>query len=530
VRRYLALFLPLLSADRWLREGGKSGPTIFVEKVKNALRLAAVNEEALALGLSPGLALADARARVPDLLVMDHDLVADAALLTWLADSCGMYSPMVALDPPDGITLDITGCVHLWGEEKDLLSDLATRLTRQGFTARIALAETPDRARAFARHGGEVIAINRRTPPNRLNEARSTFRAEPFNWHSAPHLPVGALDLPEDQTIALRRAGLTSVAMLAERPRSALAARFGQGITAKLGRVLGEEDIHITPRRSLPALTFLHRFAEPVAHSDYMLAVIGELAEEAETELRQRGQGGRRFTISLFPSDGDTRRLAIETGAATRDPALLIRLFRERIDSLSDPLDPGFGYDAIRLDVRNTALLAPAQVTLDGRARSGEAVNGLIDRLGTRLGTGRVRRFASGDSHIPECAAYTTPASAPALPLPWAEVEGGEPPLRPLHLFDPPQRVDVIAEVPDGPPRRFRWRRGTHDIVAHEGPERISAEWWKRREGHKPGKGGLTRDYYRIEDSHGRRFWLFRHGLYGTEKQNPDWYLHGAFA
>ncbi len=522
-----------MSADRWLRNGGATGPTVFVEKVKNALRLAAVNEEALALGLSPGLALADARARVPDLRVVDHDPLADGALLIWLADSCGMYSPMVALDPPDGIILDITGCAHLWGGEKDLLSDLAARLTRQGFTARIALAETPDRARAFARHGGEVIAINRRTPPNRVNEARSTFRAEPSHWHSSPqdgpHLPVAALDLPDDQTVALRRAGLTSVAMLAARPRAGLAARFGKGMTAKLARVLGEEDIHITPRRHLPALVFLHRFAEPVARTDYMLGVIGELAGEAEIELRERGEGGRHFTVSLFRSDGDTRRLTIETGAATRDPALLIRLFRERIDSLSDPLDPGFGYDAIRLDVGNTAALAPAQTTLDGRAQTGEAVNGLIDRLGTRLGTGRVRRFASGDSHIPECAAYTTPASAPALPLPWAQVEAGEPPLRPLHLFDPPQRVDVIAEVPDGPPRRFRWRRGTHDVVAHEGPERIAAEWWKRRDGHQSGKGGLTRDYYRVEDSTGRRFWLFRHGLYGTEQQNPDWYLHGAF-
>ena len=97
--------------------------------------------------------------------------------------------------------------------------------------------------------------------------------------------------------------------------------------------------------------------------------------------------------------------------------------------------------------------------------------------------------------------------------------------MRPLHLFDPPHRIEVIAEVPDGPPRRFKWRRAMHDVIAHEGPERIASEWWKRRDAK-----GLTRDYFRVEDAQGRRFWLFRHGLYGGEAGNPDWYLHGCFA
>jgi protein ImuB len=83
----------------------------------------------------------------------------------------------------------------------------------------------------------------------------------------------------------------------------------------------------------------------------------------------------------------------------------------------------------------------------------------------------------------------------------------------------------VMAQVPDGPPRRFRWRRIAHDVTRYEGPERLSVEWWKRRS-----MSGLTRDYYRVEDSLGRRYWIFRHGLYGSEKVMPDWYLHGIFA
>ena len=149
----------------------------------------------------------------------------------------------------------------------------------------------------------------------------------------------------------------------------------------------------------------------------------------------------------------------------------------------------------------------------------------LADRLATRLGRGRVRRFRPADTHIPEQAQLELPAiDAPPQSLPWPEPVPGEPPLRPFYLFDPPQPIEVIAEVPDGPPHRFRWRRATHAVRRYEGPERIAAEWWRRRD-----NGGLTRDYYRVEDAQGRRYWLFRHGLY-EEKADPRWYIHGLFA
>jgi protein ImuB len=516
-RRYLALFLPMLSADRWLREPGKdqTAPYVFIEKHRGAMRIMAVGEVAQKLGIIPGMMLADARARVPDIMAVDHDEAADTALLNDIADDCDRYTPMVSLDPPNGLILDITGCAHVWGDEKDLVSALAARLAHYGFTLRIALAETPDRARALARHGGEMLSVNRRTPPDQLNENRTCY---------IPALPIAALDLDESSATALRRAGLYTIDDLAARPRAPLAARFGKGIVDKLSRVLGEEDIRIRPRRLPPALFFIRRFAEPVAATDYILATIDDLAAEARIALIERGMGGRSFAIGLFRSDGDTRRLTIETGAPTRDPALLNRLFRERIEALADPLDPGFGYDAVRLDVSTTEPLDVVQVSLEGEVAKGALLNGLIDRLGVRLGRGRVSRFAPGNSHIPELAAFTVPASMPPLPLPWEKVETGEPPLRPLHLFDPPHRIEVMAEVPDGPPRRFRWRRAVHDITLYEGPERIASEWWRRRDSR-----GLTRDYFRVEDSKGRRFWLFRHGLYGAEKVNPDWYLHGVF-
>jgi protein ImuB len=242
-------------------------------------------------------------------------------------------------------------------------------------------------------------------------------------------------------------------------------------------------------------------------------------------QLSERGAGGRRFDVSLFRSDGHIARLNIETSGPTRDAALLNRLFRERIGSLSDPLDPGFGYDLIRLAVPVTDPLTPEQLCLEGGSVAEAEIAALVDRLAVRLGRHRLRRLSAGNSHIPEQASLSLPIVDAPPPGPWSQPETGEPPLRPLYLFDPPQRIIVIAEVPDGPPHRFRWRRAMHDVTRFEGPERIAAEWWKR-----PSMTGLTRDYYRVEDRRGRRFWLFRHGLYRSERADPDWYLHGVFA
>jgi protein ImuB len=474
-------------------DGPRDAPLIFIEKAKNALRVAAACPRALALGLRLGLPLADARARVPDVCVIDHDPVGDAQLMIQIADWCDRYTPMVGLDPPNGLILDVTGCGHPYGAAEALAADAITRLSAKRLSVRSALAETPDKARACARF-------------------------------SQP-LPLAALELDDDSMTALRRAGLVTVADLAARPRAILAPRFGEAMTAKLARVLGEVDARITPRRMPPALFVTRRFAEPVAHTEFVLGALAELVGEAAIELDARGQGGKMFDASLYRSDGTVHRLAIATGTPTRDPALVMRLFRERIDALADPLDPGFGYDLIRLAIPVADTLGAAQLQLEGGAQLDVKTNALLDRLGVRLGTGRVRRFGAGDSHIPEQAAFSFPACASPALLPFPMATPGEPPLRPLHLFDPPHRIEVMAEVPDGPPRRFRWRRAVHDVTRYEGPERIAAEWWKRRD-----MKGLTRDYYRVEDARGRRFWVFRHGLYGAEAANPDWYLHGLFA
>lgn len=468
------------------------------------MRLMAVDRTALSLGLSPGLMLADARARVPDLKVTEQDARADQDWLERLQIGCIRYTPTVALDAPNGLVLDITGCVHLFGSETELAEDVEIRMARLGMTLRHAIAGTPEAALALARF---------QTAPS-ADEATAVRR-----------LPVAALRLEAESETALKRAGLKTVGDVASRPMATIAARFGEEAATALRQITGEVESPLIPRRPLAPITAERRFAEPVARTEYALLILEELAHEAGQQLEERKQGGRRFEGIFFRTDGLARRLTIETGLPTREAEAVMRLFRERLDSLSDPLDPGFGFDMIRLSVAFTENLAPTQLRLEGGSVSEGEVATLVDRLSTRLGRGRLKRFRPRDSHIPEQAQLALPA-ADALgqpPAQWTLSTPGEPAMRPLHMFDPPQRIEVLAEVPDGPPHRFRWRRTFHEVRRFEGPERIAHEWWRQ-------DNGLTRDYYRVEDAHGRRYWIFRHGLYGSEVRNPNWYMHGVFA
>ncbi|MEO5707356.1 MAG: DNA polymerase Y family protein [Alteraurantiacibacter sp.] len=518
----MALFLPFLPAnrlrlqepDRFTRtaDSPPDAPLVFVAKVRGALRLAAVDAQAQAQGIAPGQTLADARALQPNLIVAEMDEAADRHWLALLARRCHKWSPRVAVTPPDGITIDIAGCAHLCGGEAGLASAVEDDFAAIGMELRHAAASTPEAARALVRYGGQAS-----------DDERSAIRA----------LPIAALELDDDATLALRRAGLKRIGDVAARPTASIAARFGAGAITALRRLTGEEDAPMAPLLQPAVLHFQRRFAEPITHQTAIAHCFADLLREAAEVLAQRDLGGRRFALTLARSDGARHRLDIETGQPTRDPALVLRLFDERIAALADPLDPGFGYDSIDLFLPVTQPLGASQPAFGGDEQTTAQLAELIDRLSTRLGRGSLRRLVPGDSHIPEQAQLALPATEYREPIRWPAPPPGEPPMRPLFLFDPPQPVEVIAEVPDGPPHRFRWRRNLHEVRLFEGPERIAGEWWRRKGGEHPGKGGLTRDYYRVEDVRGRRFWIFRHGLYEEKpdpRQGPKWYLHGLFA
>jgi protein ImuB len=512
-RRYASVWLRRLSTDRILRLRRRRKappldvPLVVVGESKSALRIVALDDAAAALGLTLGTALAEARARYPLLEIAHEDATADAALLETLAEQCRRWTPLVACEPPDGIFLDITGCAHLFGGEEGLLAGLRERLTSQGFHVRLAVASTPGAAAALAHYGAEKVL----SP----GEERKAL---------AP-LPLSALRINAETVAALARVGLKKIADIYDLPRPPLTARFGKYLLEQLDRALGKLEEPVSPREEVPPYIAERPFAEPIGREDDILRAVADLTRRVGAMLERRGEGARHLELALFRADGAVFTVQTGTSRATHDARALAALFAERLDILRDELDPGFGYDLVRLSVLAADPVNVAQSDLAGPDNA-EDLARLVDHLGARLGLSRIMRQEACDSHLPERAARHVPLyRADNSRAAWTIADAETPPTRPLRLLIPPEPVEeVVAVIPDGPPARFRWRHVLHEVARAEGPERIAAEWWRAAEPQP------TRDYYRVEDKEGRRFWLFREGLFGREKGEPRWYLHGTFA
>jgi protein ImuB len=534
-RRILSLCLPRLPIDRIKRKLTNSAaarangsreenaskqnniPSVVVAKEHNALVIHALDDAAAAYGLAIGQPLANARAICPHLQVFDADAAADARTLEDIADWCDRFTPLVALDPPHGLFLDITGCAHLFGGEANLLRLLCDALTAKGFVVSAAVAATSICARTMTRH------VHGRIIPDGEEAA------------AVSPLPVAALGTDQAITVGLRRAGLKTIGDVASRSPSEITARFGAHFSTLLAHALGQGDAPISPRKPLPDYIVEKRFAEPVATESVISSSLSRLASMLVCAMEKQGKGARRLEASFFRTDGAVRTIAVDTGQPVTRADIVDRLFRERLEALADPLDPGFGFDLIRLAASHTEVVVEQQHDLDTHVHDNDELAALIDRIAARIGSRRVLVHLPQETHIPERAVLAVSAQhhlGAATAATWPERTDGEPPSRPLRLFDRPEPINVpLATVPDGPPHHFTWRRAVHAVVKVEGPERIAMEWWKQ-----DGKV-LTRDYFRVEDEAGLRFWIFRDGLYGSELTDADgrstpanWYVHGLFA
>lgn len=480
-------------------------PLALFARLGGTERIADPCEIAEGMGLSAGLGVAEARARFPGLELVPADPAADRRLLDRLAEGCDRYTPLVAGEGDRSLLLDITGCAHLFGGEAALRRDLAAHLHHAGFRVRTALASSPWTALAVARHGAAEHAD---VPAG--GEAAA-----------AAALPVAALEREPDRLAALRRLGLERLGDLANLPRAALVRRFGEALARRLDEVGGQAMRPIRPRRPVPVLAHERRLFEPVSLEEDVLRLADHLAARLRPDLEARGEGARELELALFRVDGHVERLTLRTGAPLRDPARIARLFRERLQALGERLDAGFGYDLLRLSVLRADALAAGQGDLEGRgAEPAEGLGALLDRFGARLGDACVLSLEPVATHRPEHAQRrAAPLAGPGEPSGVREEAPIAP--RPLRLLGRPEPVEATAEVPDGPIRQFRWRRAHYRVGRLEGPERIGAEWW--REDAVP-----ERDYFRVEDEAGRRYWMFREGA------RPDgasgWFLHGLFA
>jgi protein ImuB len=538
VTRALSIWLPFLAIDRVRRQGrggeraDPKAPFAVWAAEGAARRIVVVGAAARARGLESGMTVAVARAMLPDLVLLEADPGADAACLDAVLAWSRRFTPLAARDRPDGLMLDVAGAAHLFGGEAPLLREVEQRLAAQGFHARAALADSPELAHALARWGARPVA------PAGLDEKALMRFAAP--------LPLAALRLSEGQIAGLAQAGLRRIGDVLHRPRAPIAARWGRGLFEQLDAMLGRAKSAIDPVFEAPAYLAERKFAEPIARREDVEAVIASLARELCALLERHGEGLRRVEASFFRVDGVVKSLQAGASRPLREPAVVARLFRERLESLGEEgLDAGWGFDLARLsalevdrlEARQSAL-APADAPTAVEAR--ENFDDLVDRLSARLGARRVQRLSPHASHIPEHAVVAAPYGARPATAPrsaasrsaagWSDAallqssSGDEDaPTRPLRLLDRPERIETVAAVPDGPPLRFRWRRAMHEVAAVEGPERIAPEWWRGAE------DDLTRDYFRVEDARGRRFWLYRRGLYERETTRPEWFLHGFF-
>jgi protein ImuB len=519
----------------------------------------------------------------PSLVCVASDPRAEAETLASIADGCLSFTPLVALDPPDGLVLDVTGAAHLFGGETKLLALIETRLEARGFHARGAIAATPEAAWATARYGKLRIL-----EPG-LDEKELVRRLG--------GLPLAALRLDRARLAGLAEAGLRRISDIVLRPRAPIAARFGPALHDRLDGLLGRATHAISPRFEAPFYLAERRFVDGILRREDIEGAILSLARDLCDMLARHGEGARRLEVSLFRVDGLVRRLQVGTSRPLRDAVIVSRLFRERLEAAGtegEALDIGYGFDVIRLSALAVERKDEEQTSAIERVGEEDDLADLVDRLGARLGVQRVTRLAFDASHVPECAVTAVPAAMagsassartrPARKSPehfpesrkavrgagdvsqqrhrnakmrqYKDVElFSEPiesesapdpsassahlsaaelldavgpslatlPSRPIRLLHIPEPIEAIARVPDGPPLRFRWRKVLHEVAAIEGPERIAPEWWKNER-------AATRDYFRAENTEGQRFWLFREGLFDREAARPRWFMHGFFA
>ena len=490
--------MPALAIERWAKgsDSPPDAPVVLTVEGPHGLLIHAVTKAAADRGARLGARLTDARALDPALVAIPADPDGDAALLRRFAKWASRWSPLVEIDGADALRLDVTGVAHLFGGEDRLARDIRRRFEQAGFTARVAIAPTAAAAWALVRFKGGI-----------------------------PSLHVSALRLDPETVRTLERLGLKTVGALMEMPRLALARRFrsGEDVVDALDRMLGRkpepltaEPVDLSPRAAL-------RLEEPATHPEAASQALERLIPELVRQLQQRHLGARRLSFLGYRVDGSIAVGSVATAIASREPKHLQRLLADKAAAL----DPEFGFDAFALVADWSESLGAAQESLVEEPAGERELARLVDRLTVKLGPNRVLTPQAQESRLPErasgwvAAVGSSPRPLSPTPLP-RRGEGLN--ARPQRLLDRPEAIDVIYATPEGMPRRFVWRRAVHDIARAEGPERIAPEWWRQ-----PSSARL-RDYYKVEDSSGRRYWIYREGVVGDGRGGaPGWYIHGLF-
>jgi protein ImuB len=567
MKRVLSIWLPQLAIERWAKSAdcAPDAPVVLTVEGTHGAVVHAVTKAAAERGARAGARLTDARALDPALVAVPADPEGDAALVQRLAKWAGRWSPLVEVDG-DGLRLDVTGAAHLFGGEDELVRDVERRFAVLGLTARVAIAPTAAAAWALARFSssprrGEgdspkasgVRGVQAPTPLT-LPALRTSLPlpgGERGLVEQLAPLPAAALRLDPDTIRTLERLGLKTIGALLTVPRLALARRFrgAEDVVDALDRMLGRKPEPLTAAPADAPPRALIRLEEPALHPEAAPQALERLIPDLVQQLQERHLGARRLALTGFRVDGSIAMASVATTIPSRDPKHLARLLADKAAAL----DPEFGFDAFALIADWTEDLSAAQESLVEEPSGKHELARLVDRLTVKLGSRAVRSPQRHESHLPErssgwvAAVHSSPSQMGRgtiprrgngggvkdagashastmlrmVPLPTPTAQGG---IKPHHLLDCPESIDVIYATPEGLPRRFVWRRSVHDVARAEGPERVAPEWWRQ-----PSSARL-RDYYRVEDSEGCRYWIYREGVIGDGRGGlPSWFIHGLF-
>lgn len=495
-----------MPTDRRRRQAGDTAPPaetplILAGREGRRRVITAADRAALQAGLRVGMPISKAQALIRNLVIEDADPQADAAALNRLAVwMLRRFAPIVAVDPPDGIVIDSTGADHLHGGEAALLQALVAQLVEIGLEARAAMADTWGAAHALARFGGERIRVSR--------AGRAIEDIRP--------LPISALRLPITTVDGLRVLGFERIGEVLSQPRGPLALRFGPELGRRLDAATGRQADPIEALRPVEIPEVRRAFAEPIAAAETIARYVGELAEALCLALEQRGTGARRLDLICHRVDRDRQAIRIGTALPLRDPRRMARLLRDKIETI----DPGFGIEVVTLAATVADPIAPRQTASSLIEVPTPDISDLIDLLSNRVGAVNIYRAVPVPSDVPERAVAQIPALTPPVDASWPSDWP-----RPARLFPRPESIETMALLPDHPPVAFTWRGIRRRVKRADGPERVYGEWWKRDP-----ELVAVRDYFRVEDDGGERFWIFRAGdgedpLTGSQR----WFLHGIF-
>lgn len=504
--RVISLFLPIWSTDWLRRKLGVSAlpldvPLALIGRYRRRQVVVAADENAQKLGILLGMPATQARLIEPDLIVHEHDAAGDLEALEQLALwMFQLYAPIVAVDGTNGLIIDSTGADHLHGGETALLESMIARLQASGVMARAAIADSWGAAHALARHRACPIHI---APPGMIRE-------------HVEALPVQALRLTSNQVESLQGLGFNRISDLLARPRAPLALRFGPEIMRRLDQMLGLAAEPIDPVRPVDLIEVQRNFAEPIAAAETISRYISKLVVQLCADLEAKGLGARRLDLVCHRVDAQVQAIRCGTSLPVRDVKRLTRLLSDKIETIS----PGFGIETMSL---TASIVEPLHNKQTMSTLVDEAVpdlSDLIDTLMNHPGVKRIYRIEPVASDVPERCFRRVPPLAPISGATWPNDWP-----RPTRLLPRPERIETMALLPDHPPVSFTWRGVRHRVQCADGPERIFGEWWKRDV-----EVNAVRDYFRVENERGERFWIFRAGD-GEDREtgSHEWFMHGIF-